>query len=73
MKYTFGKKLQMLRKQKTKLSQHGLAKATGVPFYTIVALENDRSIIPMLTTALKLMKFFKIPLEKFVEDVKFKK
>ena len=63
-------KLKQLRKQKG-LSQTDLAKGCKVPFYTIVALENDRSNVPLITTVLKFSKYFKISVEELIKGVKF--
>lgn len=66
----FSQKLKQLRKEKG-LSQTELAKGCRVPFYTIVALENDRSNVPLITTVLKFSKYFKISVEELIKGVKF--
>lgn len=71
MTYTFGKKLKQLRK-KERLTLAGLAKKSKVPFHTIVALEVGRSKVPLITTVIKLAKYFKISIEEFIKDVTFK-
>lgn len=66
----FAQKLKKLRKLK-KLSQTKLSKAAKIPFYTIVALENDRSKVPLITTIIKLSKYFKISVDELIKGVRF--
>lgn len=66
----FAEKIKILRKSK-KLSQKALAKKIGVPYHTIVAIENDRSKVPLITTLLKFSSFFKVSVDKIIKDVEF--
>ena len=70
MTYTFGGKLKKLRNEKG-LSQKELAKQSGVPFYTIVSLELNRSKVPLITTVIKFTKYFKVDISKFIDDIIF--
>lgn len=67
---TFSKRLKELRKQK-KVSQKELAKGSGVPFYTLVAIENDRSKVQMITTVIKLARYFKLDIDTLIKGVEF--
>lgn len=71
MRYTFGEKLKKLRK-KEQLTQSALAKKTGIPFYTIVALENNRTKVPLITTVRSLAKHFNISIDELIKDINWK-
>ncbi len=69
---TFGEKIQILRLKKG-ISQKQFSKESGIPFYTIVSLEYDRTKIPLITTVIKLAHYFKLSIIEIIEGVDFKK
>jgi len=67
---TFGEKLKELRKDR-EITQGQLSLGSDIPFYTIVALENNRSKSPLITTVIRLAKYFQITIEVLLEEVEF--
>lgn len=67
---TFGERLQTLRCKKA-LTQKELSEKSGIPFYTIIALEYNRTKVPLITTAVKLADFFKVSLIELIDGVEF--
>jgi transcriptional regulator with XRE-family HTH domain len=70
VRYTFGEKLKILRIKKS-LTQKELALKTGIPFYTIVALENHRTKIPLITTVKTFANYFNLSIDEFIKNVRW--
>lgn len=67
---TFGARIKQLRIAKG-ITQHQLSADSGIPFYTIVALEYNRTKVPLVTTVIKLADYFKISIPDLITGVSF--
>jgi transcriptional regulator with XRE-family HTH domain len=70
MSHSLGERLKTLRK-KQKLSRKEFSKQSKIPYDTVVALEFDRTRVPLITTIIKLSTFFKISVDELIKGVRF--
>lgn len=66
-KIRFSQKLKTLRKQKG-VTLKIAARDAGIPFYTWVAIEYERSFDAKVSTLLKLARYFDLKIDDLIAD-----